>query len=83
MTNFDSDMIVITDTENLYNSFMAILFQDGKIRDGEHGMKFICQRPKLFHISYSCTFNLLKNKFVGFLSNQQTHPSTSCTSANP
>lgn len=55
-------MIVIIDIENLYNSFLAVLFQDDEIKTSEHSVKFICLGPKLFCIPYDYTFNVLKEK---------------------
>ncbi|BAT74263.1 hypothetical protein VIGAN_01189200 [Vigna angularis var. angularis] len=40
----------------------AALFQDGKIKNGDDGVKFVCHHPKFFRLPYDCTFRLLKQK---------------------
>lgn len=74
-----ANMIGITDIENLYNSYMAALFQDGEIKDSG----IYLSESKIILCSIQLHINLSKEKVCKTSDKPTSHQSITCTSANP
>jgi len=68
MDDFSTEMFGITKSQDFTNSYIAALFAHREMKLCEDGVKFICESPKIFRISYNCTYNILKQKVYATIS---------------
>jgi len=62
MKHFSPEMFGITESQDFTNSYIDALYTNGEMKLCDDRVKFICQSPHIFCISYNCTYNMLNQR---------------------